>query len=297
MTLSGLVAGVVLDGECGVIDVVTQRFVQGMGVAFGVWTVLIGVSVIAVLVAMGRGWREALLRAWVRKAATRLRRTRARDRARLLAAYADRVAEARRLAAASVRERRDEWEAAERTLQAAWQARCAVDVAAARLAFATIPSGSVLSGQEPARPGDGREPDPVEPDSVEPDPVESAGRGRLVRRLATEAYRRGDLSGSQLVEVLTGRGAWSARHDLVELETRLCMTARDHRSRQYRLAVEAERKAWDALEAARGAHDALCAMRLDPTGDPAYSAPLPVPAHAWRPRWAVTSPVHSGRTS
>jgi len=285
-----------------VIDVVTQRFVQGMGVAFGVWTVLIGVSVAAVLVAMGRGWREALLRAWVRKAATRLRRTRARDRARLLAAYADRVAEARRLAATSVRERRAEWEAAERTLQAAWQARCAVDVAAARLAFATIPSatipsGSVLSGREPARPGNGREPNPVEPDAVEPDPVESAGRGRLVRRLATEAYRRGDLSGSQLVEVLTGRGAWSARHDLVELETRLCMTARDHRSGQYRLALDAERKAWNALEAARGAHDALWAMRLDPTGDPAYSAPLPAPAHAWRPRWAVTSSVHIGRTS
>jgi hypothetical protein len=107
----------------------------------------------------------------------------------------------------------------------------------------------------------------------------------LLRRLASEAYRRGDLSGSQLVEVLTGRGAWSARYDLVELETRLCMAARDHRRSQYRLAVHAERKAWDALEAARGAQDALFAVRPELAGDAAHPAPLP--AHAGRSWWTV----------
>jgi hypothetical protein len=248
-----------------------QRFAQGMGMAFGVWAVLIGVSVAAVLVAMGRGWREALLRAWVRTAATTLRRARARNRAQLLAAYADELAEAQRLAARSVRERHDEWEAAGHTLDAAWQGRRAVDVAAARLAFAAVPSDP-----EPSRPGDGQG----------PDPVELAARGRLLRRMATEAYRRGDLSGTQLIEVLTGRGAWSARHDLVELETRLCMAARDHRRGQYRLAVKAERKAWDALEAARGAQDALFAVQPELAGDAAHPAPLPLPAHAGR-WWTV----------
>ena len=270
--------------------------------AFGVWAVLIGVSVTAVLVAMGRGWREALLRAWVRKAATRLARARARDRAKLHAAFVEQLTESRRSAARSVGERHDEWEVAERTLRAAWQARCAVDVAAARLAFAALPAGPQASGSEelsgpddsPSRPSAG-EPGPG--GRRDPDPVELAGRGRLLRRLATEAYRRGDLSGSQLVEVLTGRGAWSTRYELVELETRLCMAARDHRHAQYRVAVRAERRAWDALEAARGAHDALWAVQPDLAAAPAHAVPLPVAAHAWRSWWAVASPVRIGRTS
>ena len=264
--------------------------------AFGVWAVLIGVSIAAVLVAMGRGWREALLRAWVRKAATRLARARARDRAKLHAAFVDQLTESRRLAARWVGERHDEWEAAERTLRAAWQARCAVDVAAARLAFAALPAGPQASGSDdsPSPPSDGGS-GPAE--RREPDPVELAGRGRLLRRLASEAYRRGDLSGLQLVEVLTGRGAWSARYDLVDLETRLCMAARDYRHAQYQVAVDAERRAWDALEAARGAHDALWAVQPDLASAPAYAVPLPVAAHAWRSRWAVPSPVHIGRTS
>lgn len=269
--------------------------------AFGVWALLIGVSVAAVLVAMGRGWREALLRAWVRKAATRLRRARAHDRAELHAAFVDRLTESRRSAARSVAERHDEWEAAERTLEAAWRARCAVDVAAARLAFAALPSGPERSGPErsgrlPSRPGASRS-GPSDGGRHEADLVELMGRGRLLRRLASEAYRRGDLSGSQLVEVLTGRGAWSAKHDLAELETRLCMAARDHRHAQYRVALDAERRAWDALEAARGAHDALCAVQPDLGAAPAYAVPLPATAHAWRSRWAVPSPVHIGRTS
>jgi hypothetical protein len=250
--------------------------------AFGVWAVLIGVSVAAVLVAMGRGWREALLRAWVRKAATRLARARARDRAKLHAAFVEQLTESRRSAARWVGERHAEWEAAERTLRAAWQARCAVDVAAARLAFAALP----IDGERQEPPDERRE----------PDPVELAGRGRLLRRLASEAYRRGDLSGLQLVEVLTGRGPWSARHDLVDLETRLCMAARDHRHAQYRVAVGAERRAWDALEAARGAHDALWAVQPDLAAAPAYAVPLPVAAHAWRSSWTVPLPVHIGRT-
>jgi len=279
-----------------VISVAIQRFAQGMGMAFGVWAVLIGVSVAAVLVAMGRGWREALLRAWVRKAATRLARARARDRAKLHAAFVDQLTESRRAAGRWVGERHDEWEAAERTLRAAWQARCAVDVAAARLAFAALPAGPQASRSDdsPSRPSDGGS-GPAE--RREPDPVELAGRGRLLRRLASEAYRRGDLSGLQLVEVLTGRGAWSARYDLVELETRLCMAARDYRHAQYRVAVGAERRAWDALEAARGAHDALWAVQPDLAAAPAYAVPLPVGAHAWRSRWTVPSPVHIGRTS
>jgi hypothetical protein len=255
-----------------VVNVVMQRFTQGMGVAFSVWTVLIGVSVIAVVVAMARGWREALLRARVRAAASTLRRARARERAELLAAFAGEVTEAQRLATQSVRERRDEWEAARRTLEAAWQARCAVDVVAARLAFAALPSN----------------PEPSETvDAQQPDLVELAGRGRLLRRQATEAYRRGDLSGSQLVEVLTGRGAWSARHDLVELETRLCMAARDHRRRQYQAAVDAERTAWDALEAARGSQDALSAVQPELAGALARSAPLPVTARSSRSWWTA----------
>src|SRR5262249_23541231 len=62
MTLSGLVAGVVLGGVCAVVDVAMQRFMQGMGMALSVWTVLIGVSVVAVVVAMGRGWRGGVRR-------------------------------------------------------------------------------------------------------------------------------------------------------------------------------------------------------------------------------------------
>jgi len=257
------------------VDVAIQRFVQGMGLALGVWTLLIGLAAAAVVVpavfSAGRGWREALLRARVRSAATTLRRSRARTRADLLADHARRMAEAGRQAAQAVGERRAEWEAAAHNLEAAWQARGVVDRRAARLALATG-----LPGAGPARPSDSRE----------PDPVELPWRGRLLRRLATEAYRRGDLSGQRLIGVLTGRGVWSARHDLVELETRLCMAARDHRHEQYRIAVGAERRAWDALEAARGSQDALRAVQPDLAGDPAHSARLMGRALAW-PSWTV----------
>ena len=93
------------------------------------------------------------------------------------------------------------------------------------------------------------------------------------------------------------RGAWSGRYDMVELETRLSRAARDHRRRQYRIALDAERRAWDALEAARGAHDALWAMPLDLAAAPASAVPPPVPAHARRSWWTTASPVHTGRTS
>jgi len=105
--------------------------------------------------------------------------------------------------------------------------------------------------------------------------------------MATEAYRRGDLSGTQLIEVLTGRGGWSSRHDLVELETRLCMAARDHRRSQYRPRREHGAEGVGCAGGRAGAQDARLVAQPDLAGNPARSAPLPVPAHASRSWWTV----------
>jgi hypothetical protein len=139
--------------------------------------------------------------------------------------YADEITVAARGAAATAERRREECQQAQAGVETAWQAYQDADEALARArraaAFAT-------SEGEPAE----------------------ADRVQALRRSAQSAYRRGDLSDTQLLDALTHRNGWDAGRQPVEQELMLARAAVRHRFAAYQRALEVEQEAWRAADIA-----------------------------------------------
>ena len=209
-------------------SVVQNHFLDGLWQALGVWFVLIALTASLVTFVLAPLWREQAFRFWVRAAAGRLRRVRFRAEARRLHAHARRASERARLAATARQERRAAWWSVERNVDAAWSAFEAADADARRVLRAY--GYGLLSEDD--------------------DGDDVAARRRVLRRLATEARARGDLSIRQLSEVRLERDPWDPRRPLADLETMLRCAIRDHRWHLYRRAAAAEREAWHEAESA-----------------------------------------------
>jgi hypothetical protein len=78
-------------------------------------------------------------------------------------------------------------------------------------------------------------------------------RDRALRLAAQAAYRRGDLSDTQLLDALTHRNGWNPRLHPVDQELALARAAAQHRYADYQSAVDAERETWQASDIAAAA--------------------------------------------
>jgi hypothetical protein len=226
-------------------DMAVRAFLLQVPQAAAIWLVLIGAAVVAVaaMSVPARRAGTALPRRGAAAAAAARARVAAEEAE--LRRYADEVAVAAGRAEATARRSHAAWEAAQYAADVAWRDFEAADAAAARAASAAaFPAPRV----------------PVSAEAY-------AERERYLRRVATAAYQRGELSMEQLGEAFTHRGDWDPRRHPVEQEALLRRAARAHRLAAYRAAAAHERAAWhdaDLAAAARAslraeAHEAVAA--------------------------------------
>jgi len=217
--------------------------------AIGVWLMLVLVAAATFAVVIGPLWREQMLRAWVRSAATDLRHARVRAGVQLLRDRAEGIADAARQADEAAGRARAAWTAAGDAADTAWWLFATADTAAQRALAAARYGGSA---------------DPTDPESV-------AARRRLLHRLAGDAHRRRQLSAHQLADVHAERDGWDPNRPIVELEVRLRCAIRDHFWQMYQETATAERAAWDVLETASRAKVELAGAAVDAAAE----APAP----------------------
>ncbi|GAA0511002.1 hypothetical protein Ade02nite_45550 [Paractinoplanes deccanensis] len=177
--------------------------------------------------------------------------------------YAEEVSVAATRAAATAARTRAEWEAAQRDVDAAWEAFEAADQAARR---ATRAAAYPLMSRR-RKPG------------------ENAVRQRYLHHAATAACRNREISIAQLNDVLAHRG-WNPRLHPVVQEFHLRHAIRAHRLAEYRAAQDHERALWETAEKAA---DALRSLRAEATIALARAATRPQPAdeHWFADQWST----------
>ncbi|MFI5491608.1 hypothetical protein [Actinoplanes sp. NPDC051859] len=155
--------------------------------------------------------------------------------------YADELARAVEVTAATVQRRRATWERAQQEVDRAWNAYDDADRTARRC---TAAAAFPILKQRRTR-------------------AEIADRERFLHRTAVEACRRKELSIDQLNEALAHRNGWNPRKHPVAQEAAVRAAVREHRFAAYQTATERERTAWDEMEKAAAALRRLRAEALD----------------------------------
>lgn len=216
-------------------DFAVAFLVGNSGRVAAIWLALILLAVIALFaLALPRGvHRPRQISAWLAANAAQKRaeaERRAAEAAETIR-YADEITVAARGAANTAERRREECQRAQADVEHAWQAYQQADAAlgrARRAAAYGIPDA------------------PLDDD-------ERAERAHALRRLAQTAYRRGDLSDTQLLDALTHRNGWDPALHPVEQELVLARAAVTHRFAAYQRSLDAENAAWQASDIATAA--------------------------------------------
>jgi hypothetical protein len=239
-----------------------------------VWLVLAAFPVLSIGAMVGRlAW--LLVGDWI---AARERRTRLAAEAAELTRYAGEVAVAARRAAATAERHREHWRAASAGVQRSGAALDAAEAKVRRLAGAAAI--------------------PVPP--LARTPAEYADRERYLHQAAMAACTHGQLSIYQLSDALAHRRGWDPRLHPACQEVVLGRAVRDHLAATHATAVDQERAAWQALQAAAVAADSLdreaagAASRAEllrpwlepapePTAEVTQGLPQERPALGWQP--------------
>ncbi|MEV0714226.1 hypothetical protein [Asanoa sp. NPDC050611] len=218
-----------------------QLFFVGVPRAAVIWSVLLGLSVLALVglrLVGPRGPKRRPLRTRLR--AARIRRHQRAEAAAELVRYADEVAVAAARAEATAQRHHDAWVTAQETAEQAWVAYESADTIARRMtAAALLPS-------------------PVTPQT----PQEYADRERWLHRAAMSACAHNELSLLDLNDALAHRNGWDPRRHPAEQEAMLRRAIRDTLRDAERAAARAERIAWTAAESAAAAARSLRAEAI-----------------------------------
>jgi len=200
-----------------------------------IWLALIVLALAALAgLALPRGVRHPRqVSAWLADSAAQKRAEQERRAAEVqeMLRYADEIAVAAQGAATTADRRREECQQAQAAVERAWQAWQDADAALERARRAAA----------------------YEVPVTESAPADDAERVQALRRAAQAAYRRGDLSDSQLLDALTHRNGWDPTLHPVEQELVLARAAVAHRFAAYQEALNAEDAAWQAADVATAA--------------------------------------------
>ena len=215
---------------------VMQLFLVGVPRAAIIWSILLGLAILAItgLRLVGpRAPKRPGLRA-------KLRAARARRQQRVAAAvelvrFADEVGVAARRAESAARRRHDAWLAAQEAAERAWSAFESADRTAQRMSAAALL------------------PTPATPQT----PQEYAERERWLHRAVMAACAHNQLSLLDLNDALAHRNGWDPRRHPVEQEAVLHRAIRDTLHSAERAAARAERAAWESAESAAAAAHSL----------------------------------------
>ena len=196
-----------------------------------IWLALILLAVLATFaLALPTGVRRPRqISAWLAAGAAQKRRENEHKAAEAAQSirYAEEITVAARGAAHTAERRREECQQAQAAVQHAWQAYQDADVALGRARQAAAYAAPEKDGP--------------------------ADRAQALRRSAQAAYRRGDLSDTQLLDALTHRNGWDPELHPVKQELILARAAVTHRFAMYRQALETEDAAWKASDIATAA--------------------------------------------
>lgn len=242
-----------------------QNFSHGMQQALAIWLALLAAVIVTFLVLSvasrrgsgGPSWWSRLRRAVRDPEAVRERQAKAERSAKELQElqrYCAEVTVAAERATVMADRRRTEWEAAQRTQEAAWRAYEEAEREVARLRRANA--------------------FPL----VEDDPKI---RRRHLVRIVNAAHARGEISAAELADALMHRNGWDPAAHPFEQELMLRRAIRDRKFRAYQEASEVERrtaKAADLAAAAKRslddeAFDAALRLRKATAGAPGRSSP------------------------
>lgn len=170
--------------------------------------------------------------------------------------FADELATAAARAGVTADRRQAEWEAAQRAVDAAWQAYEEAESAATR----AIRAAAFPTPETPLT------------------PAEYADREKYLHRAAQAAHARGELDTDQLIDALSHRNGFDPRLHPFEQDALLRRLARDGKLRAYKKAAELERTAWHEAEQAKAAkrsldrEAAVAAMNVAPPPQPAAAS-------------------------
>jgi hypothetical protein len=216
-------------------DFAVALLVGNSGRVAAIWLALILLAVVALFaMALPRGvHRPRQISAWLAASAAYKRAEAERRAAEAAEAirYADEITVAARGAANTAERRREECQRAQAGVEQAWLAYQEADAALVRARAAAaygVPEA------------------PLSDD-------ERADRAQALRRSAQAAYRRGDLSDTQLLDALTHRNGWDPALHPVEQELMLARAAVSHRFAAYQDSLDAEHAAWQASDIATAA--------------------------------------------
>jgi hypothetical protein len=216
-------------------DFAVALLVGDSGRVAAIWLTLIVLAVVALFaLALPRGVRRPRqIFAWLADNAAQKRAEAERRAAEAAEAirYADEITVAANGAANTAERRRDECQRAQAAVEDAWQAYQRADAAlgrARRAAAYGVPATTITDD-------------------------ERADRAQALRRSAQAAYRRGDLSDTQLLDALTHRNGWDPALHPVEQELMLARAAVTHRFAAYQRSLDAENAAWQAADIATAA--------------------------------------------
>ena len=212
-------------------DFAVALLVDNGGRVAAIWLLLLAGALVALAgLALPRGIRRPRqISTWLAESAQRKRAEAGRRAAGAaeIIRYADEITVAARGAATTAERRREECQRAQSDVDKAWQAYQRADAALGRArsaaAFAT------------------------------PRLADDAEGKQALRRAAQAAYRRGDLSDTQLLDALTYRHGWDPSLHPVEQELILARAAVKHRFAAYQRALDAEQEAWRAADIATAA--------------------------------------------
>ena len=217
-------------------NTVLQLFFVGVPRAAVIWSILLGLAILAIagLHLVGpRAPKRPGVRAKLRAA-----RVRAQQRvtsAAELVRFADEVGVAAQRAEATARRRHDAWLAAQESAEKAWSTFESADLTASRMSAAALL------------------PTPSTPQT----PQEYAERERWLHRAVMAACAHNQLSLMDLNDALAHRNGWDPRRHPVEQEAILRRAIRDTLRTAERTAAHAERTAWESAESAAAAAHSL----------------------------------------
>lgn len=235
---------------------------RGMPNALTIWLMLVAVTTIGCALMAVPALRHQRHRAKARADAVRLDRVRFGAEALELLRYADEVSVAATRSMVTAQRRQAEWEAVCKAREAAWRSFAMADAAARRdgeAAVFLLPPKALTA-------------------------EELTARQRHLDRVATEAYRRGDLSVADLSDILAHRKGWDPHRHPADHEVALHRLARQRRWAAYRAVAEIEQAARHGAEVAAAAERSL--------QDESYAARM----RANRAKGALAPSRHPGRT-
>ncbi|MEV6601770.1 hypothetical protein AB0M36_33680 [Actinoplanes sp. NPDC051346] len=244
------------------------------GRAAVIWLALIVLAAVALgALALPAGVRRPRqISAWLAASAARKRADlqRRAAQAQETIRYAEEVTVAARGSAATAERHRERCQRAQAEVERAWQTWQDAD---ARLERAR--RAAAYATPETTPPAD-----------------EATERAQALRRAAQAAYRRGDLSDTQLLDALTHRNGWNPALHPIEQELALARAAVSHRFAAYQEALSAEEAAWQEADVATAAvrtlrHEVMAAQAR---ADAAWEA-LPEPARAILRHQAAAAPT------